>query len=113
MSLETRKPLWPIVALVMVTVLLVPWLSRWRPSANVVVVYASQDQVYAEPILKTFEKETGTRVRAVYDSEAVKTVAIANRLLAERKHPQCDVVWGNEELRTAGASAPRANGWRW
>ena len=65
-----------------------------------VIVYAAQDQVYAEPILKDFEKQTGIKVRAVYDSEATKTVAIANRLLAERGHPQCDVYWGNEELRT-------------
>lgn len=71
-----------------------------RPANRSVIVYAAQDQVYAEPILKDFEKQTGIKVRAVYDSEATKTVAIANRLLAERDHPQCDVYWGNEELRT-------------
>jgi iron(III) transport system substrate-binding protein len=65
-----------------------------------VVAYITQDQVYAEPILAEFTRQTGLRVRPVFDSEAVKTVAIANRLLAERKHPQCDVYWGNEELRT-------------
>jgi len=78
------------------------WLPNFFENINSkqVVVYAAQDQVYAEPILKDFEKQTGIKVRAVYDSEATKTVAIANRLLAERKHPQCDVYWGNEELRT-------------
>ncbi len=65
-----------------------------------VVIYTSQDQVYAEPILREFERRTGLRVRAVYDSEAVKTVGLANRLLAEKDHPQCDVFWSNEELRT-------------
>jgi len=65
-----------------------------------VVVYTSQDQVYAEPILKEFERQTGIKVGAVYDSEAVKTVGLANRLLAEKDHPQCDVFWNNEELRT-------------
>lgn len=65
-----------------------------------VTVYASQDQVYAEPILNDFTIETGIRVRAVYDSEAVKTVGLANRLLAEQSNPQCDVFWNNEELRT-------------
>src|SRR5881394_1964668 len=39
-----------------------------------VVAYCAQDQVYAEPIFSEFEKETGVKVRAVYDSEAVKTV---------------------------------------
>ena len=29
-------------------------------------------------------------------SEAVKTVGLANRLLAEMNHPQCDVWWSNE-----------------
>lgn len=63
------------------------------------VVYAAQDQVYAEPLLAEFTQETGIRVRPVFDSEAAKTVGLANRLLAERGHPVCDVFWGNEELR--------------
>ena len=80
-----------------------------------VVVYAAQDQVYAEPILREFEKETGIKVKAIYDSEAVKTVGLANRLLAEREHPQCDVFWGNEEMRTRQLAAQsvfrETNGW--
>ena len=77
---------------------------------NQVIVYAAQDQVYAEPILRAFEKETGIKVKAVYDSEAVKTVGLANRLLAERGHPQCDVFWGNEEMRTRQLAASRNGG---
>jgi iron(III) transport system substrate-binding protein len=65
-----------------------------------VVIYTSQDQVFADPIFKEFEKQTGIKVRAVFDSEAVKTVGLANRLLAESSHPQCDVFWSNEEFRT-------------
>ena len=34
-------------------------------NSNVVVVYVSEDQVFSEPILKDFEKETGIKV--VYD----------------------------------------------
>ena len=71
-----------------------------HPPVRRVVVYTSQDQVYAEPILKEFERQTGIQVRAVYDSEAVKTVGLVNRLLAEREHPRCDLFWNNEELRT-------------
>lgn len=71
-----------------------------RPPADVVVAYVAQDQVYAGPVLQQFEGETGIRVKALYDSEAVKTVGLANRLLAEQAHPQCDLFWGNEELRT-------------
>src|SRR5439155_23257727 len=65
-----------------------------------VTVYASQDQVYSEPILSEFTRETGIRVRAVYDSEAVKTIGLVNRLIAEGPNPKCDVFWNNEELRT-------------
>jgi iron(III) transport system substrate-binding protein len=65
-----------------------------------VTVYTSQDQVYAEPILQRFERETGVRVRAVYDSEAVKTVGLVNRLIAEKNHPRCDLFWNNEAFRT-------------
>jgi iron(III) transport system substrate-binding protein len=70
-----------------------------------VIVYTSQDEVYAEPILKDFERETGIPVRAVYDSESVKTVGLVNRLLAESGQPQCDVFWNNEEFRTRQLAA--------
>ncbi len=80
-----------------------------------VTVYCAQDQVYAEPLFRDFEKRTGIKVRAVFDSEAVKTVGLANRLLAERRHPVCDVFWGNEEMRTRQLAAKgvfrETNGW--
>jgi iron(III) transport system substrate-binding protein len=80
-----------------------------------VVAYCAQDQVFAETIFRDFERQTGIKVRAVYDSEAVKTVGLANRLLAERSHPQCDVFWGNEEMRTRQLALRNAfrqtNGW--
>jgi iron(III) transport system substrate-binding protein len=65
-----------------------------------VIVYTSQDEVYAEPILNDFEKQSGIQVKTVFDSEAVKTVGLVNRLLAEKSNPQCDVFWNNEEFRT-------------
>ena len=76
-----------------------------RSQSPVVVVYTSQDEVFAEPILQEFEKETGIQTRAVYDSEAVKTVGLVNRLLTERDNPQCDVFWNNEEFRTRQLAA--------
>lgn len=82
---------------------------------NQVVAYCAQDQVYAEPLFRAFQKQTGIRVRPVYDSEAVKTVGLANRLLAEKSHPQCDLFWGNEEMRTRQLAARDVfrptNGW--
>lgn len=96
-------PLWLVVLIAICSGLLLPVLAKIKAKSDgdqSVVVYTSQDQVYAEPILKDFEHETGINARAVYDSEAVKTVGLANRLLAERDRPQCDVFWNNEALRT-------------
>ncbi len=65
-----------------------------------VVVYTALDKQFSEPILDLFERRTGTDVRVVYDTEAVKTVGLVNRLLAERNRPRCDVFWNNEILRS-------------
>jgi iron(III) transport system substrate-binding protein len=65
-----------------------------------VVIYTSRDQFYAEPVLKDFEAETGIRVLAVYDTGAVKTVGMVNRLIAEASNPQADAFWNSETART-------------
>lgn len=85
------------------------------PSSPSVVVYTSQDEVYAEPIFNDFEKDTGIKVEPVYDSESVKTVGLVNRLIQEAGQPQCDVFWNNEEFRTRQLAAHNVfretNGW--
>jgi iron(III) transport system substrate-binding protein len=68
-------------------------------SSNEVVVYVSEDQVFSEPILKDFEKETGIKVKALYDTEEAKSTGVMNRLLAEKNNPQADVYWANEPIR--------------
>jgi iron(III) transport system substrate-binding protein len=65
-----------------------------------VVVYTALDKQFSQPILADFEQETGIKVKAVYDTEAVKTVGLVNRLLAERHRPRADVFWNNEILRS-------------
>lgn len=102
--------------LVLLLALALAWGSGCDSKKDrVVVIYTSQDQEYAEPILRLFAKQTGIEVRAVYDSEAVKTVGLVNRLLAEKNRPQCDVFWNNEEMRTRLLAAqnifPDANSW--
>ncbi len=67
---------------------------------NQVVVYTSVDQVFSEPILKDFEKETGITVKAVYDTEETKSTGVLNRLIAEKDNPQCDVFWSGDPVRT-------------
>ena len=65
-----------------------------------VVVYTSLDQVFSQPILDEFERQSRIRVKAVYDSEATKTTGLVNRLIAEKDQPQADVFWNSETGRT-------------
>jgi iron(III) transport system substrate-binding protein len=65
-------------------------LWRFIPGTQsaIVIVYVSHDQVFSEPILKDFEKETGIKVRAVYDTEETKSTGAMNRLIAEKNNPR-------------------------
>ncbi len=56
-------------------------------------------QVFSEPVLKDFEKETGVKVKPVYDTEEAKSTGVMNRLIAEKDNPQADVYWANEPIR--------------
>jgi len=69
-------------------------------SGREVIVYTALDQLYSEPILRQFEKETGIAVRTRFDTEASKTTGLFNRLVAEARRSRCDVFWNNEVLRT-------------
>ncbi len=85
--------------------------SKNEETAKVVTVYVSEDQVFSEPILKDFEKETDIKVKAVYDTEEAKSTGSMNRLIAEKNNPQADVYWANEPIRAEvlkqkGISAP-------
>lgn len=68
--------------------------------SNVVVVYTTVDQIFSEPILKEFEKETGIKVKAVYDTEETKSTGVLNRLIAEKDNPQCDLFWSGDPMRS-------------
>ena len=99
------------VSVVMVIGVVVWWLTKTPGNTPVVVVYASEDQVFSEPILRDFEKETGIKVKAVYDTEEAKSTGAMNRLIAEKNNPQADVYWANEPIRAEvlkqkGISAP-------
>src|SRR6266498_4926719 len=85
---------------VVVTLALIPILASCKAtSSRTVVVYVSEDQVFSEPILRDFERETGIRVRPVFDTEEAKSTGVMNRLLAEKNNPQADVYWANEPIR--------------
>ncbi len=69
-------------------------------SDSEVVVYTALDSVFSQEILDDFQEETGVAVRAKFDTEATKTVGLANAIMAESGRPRCDVFWNNEILNT-------------
>ena len=75
-------------------------MTKPAKQRNEVIVYVSHDQDYSEPILNDFQRETGIKVKAIYDTETTKTTGLVNRLLEERNNPQADVFWNNEVSRS-------------
>ena len=74
-----------------------------EPTPNedrVVTAYVSTDRVFSEPVLREYERRSGVKVNAVYDTEETKSTGLANRLIAEKPRPQADVFWSNEPVRT-------------
>jgi iron(III) transport system substrate-binding protein len=69
-----------------------------RRKSSEVVVYTSVDQVFSEPVFRSFEK-SGTPLRAVFDTEETKSTGVLNRLVAEASHPQADVFWSGDPMR--------------
>ncbi len=65
-----------------------------------VVLYCSVDQEFAEPVIAQFEKQTGIKVLARFDTEATKTVGLVHRLRSEAARPVADVFWSSEIFYT-------------
>lgn len=70
-------------------------------AGNEVVIYTSEDKIFSEPVLQAFEKKTGIKVRAIYDTEETKSTGLVNRLIAEKNNPQADVFWSGDPVRPA------------
>ncbi len=90
--------------------------EKKETAAREVVVYTALDRQFSEPILQTFEDSLNVRSKPVYDTEAVKTVGLVNRLIAERGRPACDVFWNNEivrsiQLKREGVTEPFDSMW--
>jgi iron(III) transport system substrate-binding protein len=71
-----------------------------QTTGNAVTVYVSTDRVFSEPVLREYERRSGVKVNAVFDTEETKSTGLANRLLAEKARPRADVFWSNEPVRT-------------
>ena len=88
-----------LVVLLFGLLFLIAACGKKQTRAKTVTVYVSEDQVFSEPILKDFEKQTGIKVSAIYDTEEAKSTGTMNRLIAEKDNPQADVYWANEPIR--------------
>jgi iron(III) transport system substrate-binding protein len=74
--------------------------ERGKPAeSREVVPYTSVDQVFAEPIFRSFEEQSGIQAKAVFDTEETKSTGVLNRLIAEAAQPRADVFWSGDPVR--------------
>lgn len=64
------------------------------------VVYCAHDAVYADEILRKFQKDTGIPVEVRFDTEATKSLGLTEMLINEKESPRADVFWNNQLLGT-------------
>ena len=69
-------------------------------AAEEVVVYTALDEEFSRPIFEQFTRDTGIAVRAKFDVESTKSVALTQAIFGERDRPRCDVFWNNEVVNT-------------
>src|SRR6185369_12648152 len=81
-----------------VAALFVAWWALTRRGPEPLVVYCSHDAIYAEKILRDFEKRSGIPVAIRFDTEATKSLGLIELLVREKDAPRCDVFWNNELL---------------
>ncbi len=88
------------LAIIATSLVLIGLSCGKRPDRQQVVLYCSVDQAVAEPIVAEFERQSGIRVLARYDTEASKTVGLVQRIRAEAQAPMADVFWSGEVFHT-------------
>lgn len=78
-------------------------LGWWWLTASTregLVIYCAHDLMFAEEVLRDFERQTGIPVVIVGDTEATKSLGLVQRLIREKQDPVCDVFWNNQLLGT-------------
>ncbi len=79
--------------------LLTAALCACQPKGPEVVVYTSVDQVFSEPVLRSFSNQERIEARGVFDTEETKSTGVLNRLIAESARPQADAFWSGDPVR--------------
>lgn len=70
-----------------------------KKNTDSLTIYCSIDEIWSAPLFEKFTERTGIDVKPVYDSEANKSVGLANRLIAEKQAPVADIYWSGEPLQ--------------
>ncbi|MCC6493657.1 MAG: extracellular solute-binding protein [Pirellulales bacterium] len=96
----SKMPHWPVTNLVVLAAALANFTGCAPHSAEEVVVYTALDEEFSRPIFEEFTRQTGIAVRAKFDVESTKSVALTQAIMAERGRPRCDVFWNNEVVNT-------------
>ncbi len=68
--------------------------------SDALILYCSHDAIHAEKAIRLFEKQTGIKVIAKFDTEATKSLGLVELIRKEHQHPRCDVFWNNQALGT-------------
>lgn len=100
---SNRRPASASLLLAAAVLLLAVWTvfqTGGRTDESHLVVYCAHDAVYAEEILRRFERRTGIRIDVRFDTEATKSLGLVRQIIQEADRPQCDVFWNNELLGT-------------
>jgi len=71
-----------------------------KPPPAPVTLYTSVDEPVARAVTDAFTAKTGIPVTLLTDTEASKSVGLAERLRAEKGRPIAHVWWGNEVFHT-------------
>ena len=99
---DLRNTKHQLILVLLLGMALLVWQSLGRDKLT---VYCAHDAVFAESILRDFEKQTGIPVAIKFDTEATKSLGLAEQIIREAAHPRCDVFWNNELLGTLDLAA--------
>ena len=94
------RGLLPLLLAVLLIGLVAVLFRMFQSTSEPLVVYCAHDSVYSEEILRRFEEQTGIRVERVFDTEATKSLGLAEQIIREKDAPRCDVFWNNQLLGT-------------
>ena len=94
---DLRRTKGYLLLLLLTGMILLVWQTVERGK---LVVYCAHDSVFADAILRDFEKKTGIAIAVKYDTEATKSLALSEQIIRDGAKPRCDVFWNNEMLGT-------------